>query len=226
MKIPKLLTVSSLAFLTVACGGSSGSGAVLAANLDEQTSFKPNNLNTQIELLPLGEISEQELEGLLYMREEEKLAHDVYSALYTLWNMTILNNIAASESTHTEAIRVLLERYGIDDPVTDSTIGVFTNATLQNLYDLLFSIGSASKIDALLVGAEIEEIDLIDIQHYIDQVEGNDDIVMAYQNLMKGSRNHLRAFVKVLKRQGVEYTPVHLDQETYEAIINAATGAD
>jgi len=83
MKIPKLLMVSSLAFLTVACGGSSDSGAGLTANLDEQTSFKPNNLNTQIELLSLDEISEQELEGLLCTCAKKKNWRTMFIVRYT-----------------------------------------------------------------------------------------------------------------------------------------------
>ena len=78
-----------------------------------------------------------------------------------------------------------------------------------------------SLIEALFVGAEIEQIDLIDIQNLVNALEGNEDIAIVYQNLMKGSRNHLQTFVKNLANQGVDYAPLHLSQEEYDAIINA-----
>ena len=58
-------------------------------------------------------LSADEAAGLIYMREEEKLAHDVYVTLYQQWGLPLFNNIANSEATHTSAIKVLLDRYGI-----------------------------------------------------------------------------------------------------------------
>lgn len=37
---------------------------------------------------------------------------------------------------------------------------------------------------------------------------------------MKGSRNHLRAFVSQLKSRGIEYVPQYLSPEEYQAIIS------
>ncbi len=73
----------------------------------------------------------------------------------------------------------------------------------------------------MYVGAEIEEIDLIDIQALVDTLDGNEDIALVYENLMKGSRNHLRAFVNNISAEGVDYAPRHLSQEVYDAIINS-----
>jgi hypothetical protein len=168
----------------------------------------------------LDDLSEAEVNGLLFMREEEKLARDVYIAMYALGYSKVFDNISNSEQTHTDAILTLLNRYAIPDPVGDNAEGVFVDPVLQDLYDALIVLGSPSQIEALFVGAEIEEIDILDIQKYIDEVEGNSDIVVVYENLMKGSRNHLRAFVKNLAKRGVDYAPKHLTQEVYDAIIN------
>jgi len=167
----------------------------------------------------LDDLSDNEAAGLVFMREEEKLARDVYIYLYETWGQKTFDNIASSEQTHTDAMLDLLYKYGIDDPVGDNSEGVFVDQNLQGLYDTLTASGSASLIDALLVGATIEEIDLIDIKHLVDELDGNDDIRLVYENLIAGSENHLRAFVRVLQQQGIIYTPGHLSQEEYDAIV-------
>lgn len=98
---------------------------------------------------------------------------------------------------------------------------MFKNETLQDLYNTLIDQGCVSLIEALEVGALIEEIDILDIQNELDEHVDNQDVTFVYDNLLKGSRNHLRAFVRNLSRQGVEYTPQKLSEEQYLAIINA-----
>ena len=164
-------------------------------------------------------LSDNEAAGLVFMREEEKLARDVYIYLYEAWGQKTFDNIAASEQAHTDAMLDLLHKYGLDDPVGYNDEGVFVDQKLQGLYDTLIATGSASLIDALLVGAAIEEIDLIDIKHLVDELDGNDDIRLVYENLIAGSENHLRAFVRTLEQLGIIYTPGHLSQEEYDAIV-------
>ena len=167
-------------------------------------------------------LSENEANGLLYMREEEKLAHDVYVTLYKQWGLPIFNNIANSEATHTSAIKVLLDRYGIADPAAVNGVGKFTDPTLQKLYDQLVAQGSRSLADALKVGAAIEEIDILDLQPRLAQT-ANADIELVYGNLLKGSRNHLRAFTSTLQRQtGEIYTAQYLDAASYSSIVGAS----
>ena len=117
----------------------------------------------------LDDLSDNEAAGLVFMREEEKLARDVYIYLYETWGQKTFDNIAVSEQAHTDAMLELLHKYGIDDPVGDNPEGIFVDQNLQGLYDTLTATGSASLIDALLVGAAIEEIDLIDIKHLVDR---------------------------------------------------------
>lgn len=97
-----------------------------------------------------SEISEQEKSSLLWMREEEKLAHDVYTVLSQKWGEQIFSNIAASEQTHTGAVLGLLTKYGIPDPAK-SEPGVFTSPEIQKLYDTLVAQGKTSLLDALIV---------------------------------------------------------------------------
>lgn len=173
-----------------------------------------------IEEFPLEELNEDETDGLIFMREEEKLARDVYITLNAVFNRRVFSNISTSEQRHMDAIKVLLDRYEIDDPSGINAIGIFKNETLQDLYTKLIEQGSGSAIEALKVGALIEEIDILDIQHELDEHVDNQDITFVYKNLLRGSHNHLRAFVRNLSRQGIDYQPQKLNEEQFELIIN------
>ena len=119
-------------------------------------------------------VSPAEAASLQFMREEEKLAHDVYVTLYEQWGLRLFNNIAASEQTHTNAVAWLLDRYDIDDPAADTGFGEFANADLQALYDQLVEQGARSGADALKVGLAIEEIDILDLQKRVAETSNAD----------------------------------------------------
>ena len=174
--------------------------------------------NSIIENVAASEIDQTEIQGLVLMREEEKLARDVYLFLYDKWQLKIFNNIAASEQTHTDAIKDLLERYEISDPIQNDEKGIFQNQELQNLYNELTKKGSTSLVEALIVGATIEDLDIKDLQELKSKTD-NQDIILTYENLEKGSRNHLRAFIKQIKSNGEDYTPKYISQEEYNSII-------
>jgi len=167
--------------------------------------------------------TEEEQEHLAFMREEEKLARDVYLKMHDTWGMAVFYNIAQSEQVHTDAVKAKIEKYGLVDPVIDDTVGVFQNHDLAVLYDALIQQGSVSAIDALWVGCAIEEIDIIDLQNAIDDAE-HDDIARVYQNLQMGSHNHLRAFVAQLEQNGIEYKAQYLTPEAVDAILNTSSG--
>ncbi len=171
-----------------------------------------------LENIEKGELSEEEKNGLILMREEEKLAHDVYTVLYEKWGQKTFNNIARSEQTHTDTVKVLLDKYDVKDPVVDNTIGVFTSPQMQSLYDDLVAQGNKSLTDALTVGITIEDLDIKDLDKLLQETD-NEDIQTAYQNLIKGSRNHMRAFERQLEKNGQSYDPQYITEEMYEQII-------
>jgi hypothetical protein len=167
-------------------------------------------------------LSTNETAGLLYMYEEEKMARDVYTALYTQWGQPIFLNIADSEQTHSDAVKTLLVRYGIAVPETAA--GVFVDLSIQALYNSLVTTGKLSLGDALKVGATIEEVDITDLQSRLAQTT-TDDIRLVYNNLMKGSYNHLRSFTGLLSRlTGEVYQPQYLNADLYQSIVTGANG--
>ena len=166
------------------------------------------------------ELTALEAENLTFMREEEKLARDVYLTMYEAWGLNIFSNIAASEQTHTDAVAEMLAKYQLPDPVVDDRVGIFVNQELATLYDTLLTSGYLSSLDALKVGALIEEVDMVDLKRAIEDTD-NEDIQVLYENLLSGSRNHLRAFVGLIEDQGVVYEAQFLTQEEVDAIVDS-----
>ena len=168
-----------------------------------------------------NELTELEIAALNFMREEEKLAHDIYLYLYEIWGQPTFQNIAASEQNHTQAVLSLLDRYGLEDPASEDA-GKFTNQELQALYDTLIAQGSQSLIEALKVGAAIEEIDILDLETRIEQT-ASPDILRVFENLKKGSINHLRAFTNTLTSQtGAAYQPQYLSESAYQVMFSTS----
>ncbi|WP_340111530.1 DUF2202 domain-containing protein [Maribellus mangrovi] len=164
-------------------------------------------------------LSEKEKAGLQLMREEEKLAHDVYTVLYEKWQLRPFSNISQSETRHFEAVGVLLETYNLEDPAFEKP-GKFKNQELAALYDSLVAIGSETLVAALEVGAFIEEVDIKDLQELLD-AKPESQIATVYENLLWGSKNHLRAFTRNLSMRDQEYTPKVLSAATYSEIVGA-----
>ena len=191
------------------------------ALLDSQNETSINDERAMFGTLNKTALEPIEEEGILFIREEEKLARDVYLVLKDKWGLTIFENISNSEQQHMDAVKTLIIKYELDDPVVDDGIGEFTNPTILELYEFLVETGEQSRIDGLIVGATIEEMDLVDIMDYLGEVEDNRDIIQTYNNLMKGSRNHLREFVIELENLGVSFTPQYLDQGTFDDIIGS-----
>jgi len=169
--------------------------------------------------MQLQELTEDEINGILFMREEEKLARDVYLYLYELYPLRPFLNISKSEQAHMDAIKYLIDTYQLEDPVDENPPGVFQNEELQQLYDELIEQGSKSREEALKVCALIEEVDIIDLQTELEETAINEDVIRVFTNLCSASENHLRAFVRVLVLYDVDYTPELLDQEEFDRIL-------
>jgi len=170
---------------------------------------------------PQSSLSAVEKTDLLFMREEEKLARDVYLTLYEAWGLAVFSNIASSEQNHMDALLKLLRTYRLTDPAAGNAIGEFTNPTLQSLYDTLMEKGRLSALDALQVGGIIEETDMRDLVDAIDRSD-NADIDATYENLLCGSRNHLRAFARNLESMtGQPYAAQVIPQDEVDAILNS-----
>lgn len=205
----------AVAPLLTACGGGDDTLTDASLSSDAATATGVGSVTEE-------DLSAEEIAGLLFMREEEKLAHDVYVALFNVWGAQVFANIAESETEHTEAIRQLILSHGLPDPAATTEPGVFVNTELQALYDQLVAMGQPSLNEALKVGCLIEEKDIQDINDKKKLVIDEPDIVQVYDHLLCGSRNHLRAFNDNLLQQGVTYVPQVITQAEWDAIAYSA----
>lgn len=176
--------------------------------------------NYLLDMSSTSTLSDQERMWLIQMREEEKLARDVYTTLGDKRWAKIFSNIAESEQTHTIAVKNLLTIYDIPDPVLDDTVGKFTSSSMQKLYNDLISQWSNSLLDALTVGAIVEDLDISDLNQLIKQTD-KENIITVYNNLNKWSRNHLRAYVKNINQNGGTYSPQYISLSEYNDIISS-----
>jgi len=253
-KMSMLLTVVALGAIfictsTVMAGGDKnrgeiGTGNTFENNCPDQPCFedapKPGSSATLImqSAEEISELDATEIMHLEFIREEEKMARDVYRVLYGIWGNPIFANIIESEQNHMDAMANLLAFYGVDDPVISDETGAFKSEAISDYYSDLVARGSASLIDALLVGAEIEEFDILDIWKAYDETD-EERIQKVYQNLYEGSYNHLQAFVYVYELVSeISYIPVlfwtedayipkFLEEETeiYDYVMNFETQA-
>jgi hypothetical protein len=172
-------------------------------------------------------LSQLENDAILFMREEEKLARDIYDSMYVKWGGNPFGNIRYSEQVHMDKMKTLINTYKLQDPVvvTNDIHGKFANPTLQQYYNELAVAGSQSLTAALKAGAKIEELDITDLEERIKQSQ-RQDVISSFELLKMASHNHLRAFVRRLKMEGVNYEPVILGKVKFNNIIKAENTKD
>jgi hypothetical protein len=164
-----------------------------------------------------GTLTPAQVDQLVRMREEEKLAHDVYVTLAQSSGLQIFNNIANAESQHMRAVEQLASRYS-SVAAANLPVGSFSDPQFQTLYNSLVAAGSKSPIAAATVGAKIEEMDIKDLQTLLSQ-NPPQDVSKVLEHLQRASGQHLRAFTMELKRLGGTNMPEFLSPEEYNSIL-------
>ncbi|MEW5838970.1 MAG: DUF2202 domain-containing protein [Pseudomonadota bacterium] len=222
----RLPTLAASILLLTACGG--GTADTSTTTTTPETAPAPTVTTSACPsaVIPL---TQPEIDEALFMREEEKLARDVYADLATYWQtqagtvpvVTIMSNIVQAEQSHMDSMKAVLACYGLPDPISaNEPSGVFLNPELAQLYTTLMTRGKTSQNEALKVGGLIEEVDIEDLQRSIEisQQAYTDQV---YAALMCGSRNHLRGFAGQLINNEGHYTAQLLPQATVDAIVNS-----
>lgn len=243
---PSLIIFVALSLFITACSSEGSDGVTIdSANDTDVPSLVTDAINDNDDTTEIDGLDEVEASHLTFMREEEKLARDVYLTLAALYpEQRVFNQIATrSEQTHTDTIRDKLDQFNLPDPNPNtnnlpSSLGVFTGNEwgwyFMEKFALLTAKGEISELDALYVGALIEELDMHDIaicpQVMVDRgfsspcgLEYTDEeaIQTAYRSLISGSESHLRAYVGQIEAViGVgNYEAQYLTQDEVDAIL-------
>lgn len=152
----------------------------------------PPSFDSNLSEYPVYDLTQEQKDGLVFMYQEEKVARDVYNAMYEKWGNRVFTNIAKSEQSHMDAVKAILDKYNLTVP--NDTPGAFELQELQELYNNLITMGSVSSNEAMKVGVLVEQTDIADLLERIE--DAPEDIKVVYQNLLNGSYNHLNAFSK------------------------------
>lgn len=158
---------------------------------------------------------------LLRMREEEKLARDVYTSLAKTSGLTVFQNIARAENQHMQAVERLIGGAGANGNAMNNVPGTFAFPDYQQLYQTLVASGTRSPLDALMVGAKIEEMDITDLRRVLVQTT-NPQVQQVLGHLLQGSQNHLRAFASQIAQQGATYNAEFLTQAEFDQIAQSS----
>ena len=216
MKTSKLFLVLAVALFAFASCSKNSDG------VDEAVNSAVDEKSAEVAALCgtcnfTGTLTEAEKASLMEMREEEKLAREVYLAMNAKYNYRVFANIAKGENAHTSAVLFIMKGFGLTDP-SPVAATEFSNPLFTDLYAKLTAKGSVSLVEALKVGAFIEEYDIADLQRHLAETE-NATVAKVYGNLLRGSKFHLKAFTNALKIQGATYTPTVLTVEEYNKIL-------
>lgn len=194
--------------------------SLIALILLSCSSTDSEEINTEITIETQDILTNEEISDIYFLREEEKLARDVYLYSYNLYSLQIFKNISNSEQKHMNSVLELLNRYNLEDPASE-TIGIFNNPDLQSIYNSLIETSNVSLLEALKVGNTIEDLDINDISEN-EKRTTNTDLLYLYSALKCGSRNHLRNFNnQVLQNNGI-YEPIYISMSEFEAIISSS----
>ncbi|HMS32476.1 MAG TPA: DUF2202 domain-containing protein [Ignavibacteria bacterium] len=168
-----------------------------------------------------SQLSDAEINGILSLREEEKVAYDVYTFMFEKYESKVFKNIAENEKNHMDKIKELIDQYNLNDPLSGiaDQKGVFSNNKMKALYDEMIMAGNYGLLDALRAAARFEETDIVDLRKYLSSAS-DQTVINTYINLESGSQDHLRALVKDIKEEGISYKPSYLSKEDFDKIMS------
>jgi hypothetical protein len=161
--------------------------------------------------------SPREVQGILFIWQEEKAARDLYISLYEETNLSIFMDLVRSEQNHMDQAKSMIDKFGLQTPVSDVP-GELENQTLREIYNRLLAQGRLSHHEALKSAATFEEISIMDLEKEI-AATNMEEIRVVYQGLLAGSRKHLRSYVMDLQELGIQYSPHYISSSEFEEIM-------
>jgi len=194
-----------------------GAFSLMLFTIGTNLSCDDDETNTSLNELESINLSTEDTNALLFMLEEEKLARDTYAYLDDLYGINQFSNIKLSEQSHINAVAKLVDQYNI--AYTILPYGEFKIQEMQDLYNQFVEKGQIDAMNALEVGATIEDLDIADLEEFIEATS-NISMISVFEMLQCGSRNHLRSFVSAIENSNESYEPQFLKVEEFNEIVN------
>jgi hypothetical protein len=168
---------------------------------------------------PHGILSVEAMEGLIFLRNGERLAKDIAHDFMDAYGSHPFFGQSEAERSHGRAVSQLLARYALHDLVDDQRPGEYSDPFWQSEYDFYREQGALGYIDALLVSLEIQEAAVVDLRYWSELSESDVVVVEVLRALLMATRNHLRILNNELESVGFEYTPVYFSEAEYDQIV-------
>ena len=156
---------------------------------------------------------------ILYLVEQEKLAHDFYRSLDTMWVTDIFNRVANEEFEHVGKLSAVAAELMISVPnhFNEYPTGQFTDSKLRHLYAELMVAANFSLEDAFRTCANLEERKMYDLKMALK--EPNFELEnLTYKALLIGSEDNFKVFIRALSEMKSSYAPILLTPTEFEAL--------
>jgi len=163
-----------------------------------------------------ADLTADEIEFIYAVREDEKVARDLYFSFFGTFGLKPFENIGKAEDNHIKATEKLFDYYEIDYPALSEN-GKFENAIRQKLFDSLLLKGTP-ELEAFKVMAMLEESNIVEYGEVLKTI-ANPNIKIVIENLARASANHFKAAIRQITALGGTYTPALMTQEQYRAVI-------
>ena len=172
---------------------------ILSCSKDDDVVTGGSTINEDENSVYKETLSSQEIDGMLYLVENEKLLCDYFTVMYEKHKLPLFNQLAMNEQRHLNIISVKIDRYDLENPADQKPAGQFVNPQLQASYDQLIEIGNTGVYSALIAAVQKVERDVVDIPAIISTFEGNDDVVHVISGILLESQDNLDALKAELK---------------------------
>jgi hypothetical protein len=164
-------------------------------------------------------LTQEQRHSIAHMWSEEKMAHDAYEAVYTLYpHLRLFYNIGHwSEVQHMTAVEELVALYNIDindytneskhyDPSVLRKMGPgdYAIEDFETRYsNTLIPYAAKGDIQALQLGCMVEVQDVRDLNQFLADNNGNPYIERTFNYLISGSQSHYWAYHYALIERGI-----------------------
>lgn len=139
----------------------------------------------------LGNLSAMEQNDLRFMAEKEKLMTLIYEVMYDVYNKETFNDIYRSKKRHMNLLAARIDKYELDNPITNMGDEEFENYNLEQIYSNFLSVSHSGMPNALKFIKSMEEQHIADLEGFLAQLDGNSDITNIYNMCLTESKNHL-----------------------------------